>query len=109
MLPAIDWVALIPQRIDRVREALEPVLDLYQSLEKFIDRTVSQIAIVAEQRRGRCGVETPNSMLGLITASAPHAAIQLFFALAGDLLLPRRLDRDAQARRSSAAAASKAR
>ena len=26
-------------------------------------------------------VETPNSMLGIITASAPHAAIQLFFAL----------------------------
>ena len=26
-------------------------------------------------------LETPNSMLGLITASAPHAAIQLFFAL----------------------------
>jgi predicted PurR-regulated permease PerM len=26
-------------------------------------------------------IATPNSMLGLITASAPHAAIQLFFAL----------------------------
>jgi predicted PurR-regulated permease PerM len=26
-------------------------------------------------------LETPNSLLGIITASAPHAAIQLFFAL----------------------------
>ena len=26
-------------------------------------------------------VETPNSMLNIITASAPHAAVQLFFAL----------------------------
>src|SRR4051812_36217045 len=27
VLPAIDWVALIPQRIDRVTKALEPLLD----------------------------------------------------------------------------------
>jgi predicted PurR-regulated permease PerM len=80
VLPAIDWVALIPQRIDRVRDALEPVLNLYQTLEKFIDKTVSQIA--SSPSAGRTvRLETPNSMLGLITASAPHAAIQLFFAL----------------------------
>jgi predicted PurR-regulated permease PerM len=80
VLPAIDWVALIPKRIDRVRDALEPVLNLYQSLEKFIDKTVSQIATAPSVAR-TVRLETPNSMLGLITASAPHAAIQLFFAL----------------------------
>jgi len=80
VLPAIDWVALIPKRIDRVRDALEPVLNLYQSLEKFIDKTVSQIATAPSTGR-TVRLETPNSMLGLITASAPHAAIQLFFAL----------------------------
>jgi predicted PurR-regulated permease PerM len=80
VLPAIDWVALIPQRIDRVRDALEPMLNLYQSLEKFIDKTFSQIATSPAAGR-TVRIETPNSMLGLITASAPHAAIQLFFAL----------------------------
>ena len=80
VLPAIDWVALIPSRINRVTDALAPLLDLYSNLERFIDRTVSQIAIDSD--RGRTvRVETPNSMLGLITASAPHAAIQSFFAL----------------------------
>ncbi len=78
--PAIDWVALIPQRIDRVTEALAPLLDLYSNLQKFIDQTVSRISIEASQVR-TVRVETPNSMLGIITASAPHAAIQLFFAL----------------------------
>ena len=81
VLPAIDWVALIPSRIHRVTEALAPVLDLYSNLEKFIDRTVSQIALDADRGGRTVRVETPNSMLGLITASAPHAAIQLFFAL----------------------------
>ena len=80
VLPAIDWVALIPQRIDRVRDALEPVLNLYQTFEKFIDRIVSQMATSPVSDR-TVRLETPNSMLGLITASAPHAAIQLFFAL----------------------------
>ncbi|MDQ3144693.1 MAG: AI-2E family transporter, partial [Pseudomonadota bacterium] len=80
VLPAIDWVALFPSRIGRVTEALAPLLDLYSNLERFIERTVSQIAITADNSR-TVRVETPNSMLGLITASAPHAAIQLFFAL----------------------------
>jgi predicted PurR-regulated permease PerM len=81
VLPAIDWVALIPQRIDRVTKALAPLLDLYSSLQKFIDRTVSRIAIDTIDQGRTVRVETPNSMLDLITASAPHAAIQLFFAL----------------------------
>ncbi|MBA3729251.1 MAG: AI-2E family transporter [Sphingomonas sp.] len=80
VLPAIDWVALIPSRIDRVTKALAPVLDLYSNLEKFIDRTVANMAGAGDSGR-TVRVETPNSMLDLITSSAPHAAIQLFFAL----------------------------
>ena len=81
VLPAIDWVALIPSRIERVTSALAPLLDLYSNLQKFIDRTVSDIAIGAADNSRTVRVETPNSILDLITASAPHAAIQLFFAL----------------------------
>ena len=82
VMPAIDWVALVPDRIDRVRHALAPLLDLYKNLEHFIDRTVSQISISTPSGGSReVRIATPNSMLGIITASAPHAAIQLFFAL----------------------------
>ena len=82
VLPAIDWVALIPKRIDRVTKALAPLLDLYSNLQHWIDRTVSRISIEPGLDSGRTvRVETPNSMLDLITASAPHALIQLFFAL----------------------------
>lgn len=80
VLPAIDWVAMVPERVDRVRATLAPLLDLYNNLEKFIDRTVSQIA-ASTDRGSEVRIATPNSMLGIITASAPHAAIQLFFAL----------------------------
>ncbi|MGI8931556.1 MAG: AI-2E family transporter [Sphingomicrobium sp.] len=80
IVPAIDWVALIPTRIDRVTDALAPILDLYSNLEKFIDKTAARISMEASSVR-TVRVETPNSMLNIITASAPHAVVQLFFAL----------------------------
>ena len=55
VLPAIDWVALIPERIPRVRAALEPVLDLYKAFEKFVERILSQVT-VAGPEAGRTAV-----------------------------------------------------
>jgi len=80
VVPASDWVAQVPHRIGKVRDALQPVLDLYKNLDKFIDKTVSQVVITQEQTRA-VRIETPNSMLGLFASSAPHLLIQLFFAL----------------------------
>jgi predicted PurR-regulated permease PerM len=80
VLPAIDWVALIPERIPKVRTALEPVLDLYKSFDRFVERILSQVT-VAEQSNRIVRLETPNSLSGLLTTSAPHLLIQLFFAL----------------------------
>ena len=80
VLPAIDWVALIPERIPKVRAALEPVLDLYKAFDRFMERILSQVT-VAEQSSRTVRLETPNSMSDLLTTSAPHLLIQLFFAL----------------------------
>src|SRR4029079_2601229 len=80
VIPASDWVAQVPTKITKVRAALEPVLDLYKNLDKFIDRTTAQIAVTQESTRA-VRIEQPNSVLGLLTSSAPHLLIQLFFAL----------------------------
>jgi predicted PurR-regulated permease PerM len=80
VLPAIDWVAMVPENIPKVRIALDPLLAIYNEFERFIDRIVTQIAFSPERER-TVRIETPNSMMGLITASAPHAIIQMFFAL----------------------------
>ena len=81
LVPATDWVAQVPEKIGQVRATLEPLFDLYKNLERFIDRTLSQIAISSQEGPRAVRIETPNSMLGLLTASAPHLLIQLFFAL----------------------------
>jgi predicted PurR-regulated permease PerM len=80
VVPATDWVHQVPAKIPKVRAALEPVFDLYKNLDRFIERTTSQIALSRTSTR-TVQVETPNSMLGLLTTSAPHLLIQLFFSL----------------------------
>jgi predicted PurR-regulated permease PerM len=81
VLPAIDWVALIPERIPRARAALEPVLDLYKAFDKFVERILSQMTIAGPETGRIVRIETPNSLSGLLATSAPHLFIQLFFAL----------------------------
>jgi predicted PurR-regulated permease PerM len=80
VLPAIDWVALIPERIPKVRAALEPVLDLYKAFDRFAERIMSQVTVAPQSGR-TVRIETPNSLSGLLASSAPHLLIQLFFAL----------------------------
>jgi predicted PurR-regulated permease PerM len=80
VIPARDWVARVPGNIPKVRATLEPVIQIYKHLDRFIDRTVSQIAVTQEQTRA-VRIETPNSMSSLLISSAPHLLIQLFFAL----------------------------
>jgi len=80
VVPASDWVAQVPIKVMKVRHELQPVLDIYKNLDRFIDRTVSQIAVTQEHTRA-VRIETPNSMSSLLITSAPHLFIQLFFAL----------------------------
>jgi predicted PurR-regulated permease PerM len=82
IVPASDWVAQVPGKIGKVRDALEPIFDLYKNLDRFIDRSLSQIEVSQSHAAANAvRIETPNSMLGLLTSSAPHLLIQLFFAL----------------------------
>ena len=80
VVPARTWIALIPERIGKVQTALQPILELYKNLDRFISRTVEQIQ-VSQVSGNAVRIETPNSFMGLVTTSAPHLMIQLFFAL----------------------------
>ena len=80
VLPALDWVTLIPERIGTVRSTLEPLLDLYKSFDRFVEGILSQVATAPDRSR-MVTIETPNSLSALLATSAPHILIQLFFAL----------------------------
>lgn len=80
VIPAKDWISLVPQRIDKVRLALEPLLDLYKNLDMYIGKLAEQVQSSGDSTRS-VRIETPNSVVGLLASSAPHLLIQLFFAL----------------------------
>ena len=80
VLPAAEWVRLLPERIGRIRETLEPLLAIYQDLERFIDGIVGEFGSTGEGTR-TVAVETPNSLLDIVATSAPFAAIQMFFGV----------------------------
>jgi predicted PurR-regulated permease PerM len=81
VLPATEWVRLLPERIPRMRETLSPILDVYASLERFIDDMFEEFGGGSSGTSRTVMVEPPNSMLDLIATSAPHAIIQMFFAI----------------------------
>ena len=80
VLPAAEWVRLLPERIGRVRDTLAPLMDAYSDLQRFIDDIVDEFGTHATAQR-TVTVETPNSLLDIIATSAPFAAIQMFFAV----------------------------
>jgi predicted PurR-regulated permease PerM len=80
VVPATDWIAQVPHRIGKVRAALQPILELYQNLDRFITRTASQIQFSQEHGR-TVRIEDSNTFTSLLATSAPHLLIQLFFAL----------------------------
>jgi len=81
VLPATEWVRLLPERIGRIQQTLAPLLDVYASLERFIDDLVGQFGRTPARGAQTVTVETPNSFLDLIATSAPFAIIQMFFAI----------------------------
>jgi predicted PurR-regulated permease PerM len=80
VLPASEWVRLIPERIGRIRATLQPLMHIYSQLQRFFDDIVRQFSTVRHAPR-TVTVATPNSLLDVLATAAPLAAIQMFFVV----------------------------
>ena len=97
VVPATDWVALVPERIGKVRAGARAGARPLQE-----PRPVHRPHDLADRSRPATSartvrIETPNSVLGLLDHLGAAPADPAVLRAAGDLLLPRRLDHDAQA------------
>jgi predicted PurR-regulated permease PerM len=81
VIPASNWIAQVPTKIGKVRNALAPVLDIYKNLDRFVGRIAGQIQLTQAGHARTVRIEEPNSVMGLLASSAPHLLIQLFFSL----------------------------
>lgn len=82
VFPAMQWVEDLPERIESIRATLAPIFELYASLEGFIDDLVREFGQASSPSAPQAvTVEPPNSLLAIIASSAPHAILQMFFAI----------------------------
>lgn len=80
VLPATQWIQLLPSRIPQVQNNLAPILDAFASLERLIEQVTGVLSAHADGQT-EVVVDTPNSAFDLVTASAPAALVQTLFAI----------------------------
>ena len=80
IFPASNWLRTLPEKIDRVRATLRPILEAFSDLDHFIQSTAQGFSRGPGLASQTVTVETPNSLLSIIATSAPFAIIQMFFA-----------------------------
>ncbi|QDZ07178.1 AI-2E family transporter [Sphingomonas panacisoli] len=82
IVPAIEFFRKLPERIDRIQTNLAPLLDLYQTLEKYLNRTITHLANAQPVKAApTAAVAPPGSLLELAATSAPAAIVQVFFGV----------------------------
>ena len=81
VFPAAQWFQLLPERIGQLRETLAPILQIFSDLEDFVANVAREFGGSSPDAPQAVRVEPPNSLLQIIAASAPFAAIQMFFAV----------------------------
>jgi len=80
VFPASEWVKMLPDRIERVRTTLAPIIEAFSDLDSFITNVSHEFSRGPGLASQTVTVETPNSLLSIIATSAPFAIIQMFFA-----------------------------
>ena len=81
VIPATDFFRLLPRRIDRIQDNLAPLLDLYSSLETYVNRTLRQIAAAPIKQTTTTAVAPPNTILEFAASTAPTVIIQFIFTV----------------------------
>jgi predicted PurR-regulated permease PerM len=80
VFPASEWVKALPERVERIRHTLGPIMEAFSDLDAFINNVAHEFSRGPGLAAQTVQVETPNSLLQIIATSAPFALIQMFFA-----------------------------
>ncbi|MCP3730665.1 AI-2E family transporter [Sphingomonas sp. MG17] len=82
VVPAWGWLSIIPERIDNIQDNLKPLIDFYSNFEKFVNRTIQELAQSRPIRPSQTAAESPpRSILEFAATSAPTAIIEMLFAV----------------------------
>lgn len=82
IVPAVQFFRLLPERIGRIQMNLKPLLEFYNSIEKYVDKTAMRLAAGSAKNVADAAQATavpPRSLVELIAMSAPSVFIHIFF------------------------------
>ena len=81
-VPAFQFFRLLPERIGRIQMNLRPVLDFYESIEKYVDKAAMRLAAGSAKNVADAAQATappPRSLIELVAMSAPSVLLHIFF------------------------------
>jgi len=84
IVPAVEFFRQLPERIGRIQMNIQPVLDLYENIQKYVDKTTMKLAVGSAKQAATMAQTTPvppNSLVELIATAAPAIIIQIFFGI----------------------------
>lgn len=81
IVPASDWLRLLPERIGQVKANLAPLIDIYSQLQHFVDEMVQLMAAGPVAAAQSATFDMPRSLLQYVTASAPAALLNMLFGI----------------------------
>ena len=82
IVPATQFFKMLPERIGQIQMNIAPLLDLYSSLEKYVDKTAMRLAAGSAQKMASVAQATnvpPRSLVELVASAAPTVFVQIFF------------------------------
>ena len=81
VIPASDWVRMVPAHAEQIRGNLAPILDAFDRLDKLSNQVASTVGQTASNASARMRTEQPTSIVALVATTAPSVLIESFFAL----------------------------
>jgi predicted PurR-regulated permease PerM len=81
VVPAVDFFQQLPERLERIQRNLQPLVELYSSLQSYANRTLRHLAEGPIHTQQQAIVAPPSSLIELLATSAPSAVIQVFFGI----------------------------
>ncbi|MFT3966651.1 MAG: AI-2E family transporter [Sphingobium sp.] len=82
IVPASDWVRLLPRRMDQIKANIAPIIDAYAQLQHFVDELVQMITTAPAAVAAQTGTfDPPRSLLQFVATAAPAVLVQTLFAI----------------------------
>lgn len=82
IVPASNWVRLLPERIGQIKSNIAPIIDAYAQLQHFVDELMQMVTSGKVAKAAQSAAyDPPHSLVQLVAMAAPAALIQTLFAI----------------------------